>query len=61
MFDLDRLAEFDRALATLPQSEMPVARKRPARPARPERLSCGMMESIGAQPLCPFVRTEAAA
>ena len=58
MFDLDRLAEFDRALATLPQSEMPVARKRPA---RPERLSCGMMESIGAQPLCPFARTEAAA
>ncbi|MCX7645579.1 MAG: hypothetical protein N2Z62_09840 [Rhodobacteraceae bacterium] len=60
MFDLDRLAAFDRGLAALPtraRAAPPLAAA--AEPAAPV-MRCTMTERLGVEPLCPFARIEAA-
>jgi hypothetical protein len=56
MFDLDRLAAFDRGLAALPAAvrAAPVPAPEPVPPV----MRCTMSERLGVEPLCPFARTE---
>jgi hypothetical protein len=62
MFDLDRLAAFDRGLAALPagaRAAAVAAHAAAPEPAQPV-IRCTMSERLGVEPLCPFARIEAA-
>lgn len=63
MFDLDRLAAFDRGLSSLARPGADpacgTAGRREAAPEGPA-LRCTMIDRLGVEPLCPFARVEAA-
>ncbi len=72
MFDLDRLAAFDRGLASLPHTAPHVPRGLDGQRRRvgaPDHVRsggeavarCTMVASLGVEPLCPFARMEAVA
>ncbi|MCU0911924.1 MAG: hypothetical protein MUE98_11450 [Rhodobacteraceae bacterium] len=63
MFDLDRLADFDRGLSRLAPPASGPARDRAGCPETVSdgiRLRCTMVDRLGVEPLCPFARVEAA-
>lgn len=71
MFDLDRLAAFDRGLSSLPPAVVGAGREagQPgcaaavlAHAAEEDApaLRCTMIDRLGVEPMCPFARVEAA-
>lgn len=63
MFDLDRLAAFDRVESRRTPPAPQPAPGSGACSARSERepvLRCAMIDRLGVEPLCPFARVEAA-
>jgi hypothetical protein len=61
MFDLDRLAAFDRGLVSLaplpPRSDAALEARRPPHVPELPAMRCTMTARLGVEPLCPFART----